>query len=104
MQEKEIKVCPLTRYLKLIEADHQDAQLYLKPENANRFAEVTNMYRFHDLIHRDEYRPVAVIRFHRHGESYVRVYFQQLQETSVETNCAAIEGLSPSNGVLAGAS
>jgi hypothetical protein len=85
-----------------MEADDPDAQKYLTPDNVNRFAAATAMYRFYDLLHRNDYRPVAAIRFHRLGESFVRVYFQQLHETSFERR-ADVEGVRASDGVLAGA-
>lgn len=88
MQEQQWRNCPLTKSLKVMEADDPDARIYLTPDNADRFAEATAMYRFYDLLHRNEYRPVAAIRFHRHGEHFVRVYFQRLHETSFETSSA----------------
>lgn len=81
MHEQDLKKSALTKFLPILDAETQTAEIYLREENAGKFAEVTDTFRLYDLLHRDEYRPVAAIRFHRNGESAVRVYFQKLHET-----------------------
>ena len=103
MQEHSWRNCPLSKSLKLMEADDPDAQKYLIPDNAHRFAEATGMYRYYELLHRNEYRPVAAIRFQRLGESFVRVYFQRLHDTSFETSRSEIEAVRAGDRVLTGA-
>lgn len=89
-----MKPCGLTRFLPIFDAENQSAEIYLSEKNANRFAEVTDTYRLHDLLHRDEYRPVAAIRFHRNSHAFVRVYFQQLHDTQFDVAPAEDESSS----------
>ena len=83
MLEQELCYCPLVKSLRVMSADDPDAQVYLKSENYEKYVEVTDMFRLHDLLHRDEYRPVAVLRFHRLGEDFVRVYFRQTHNSEL---------------------
>ncbi|MBD3676173.1 MAG: hypothetical protein HUJ26_21900 [Planctomycetaceae bacterium] len=81
MQEQELRYCPLVKSLRVMPADDPRAQIYLKSEHYGEYVEVTDMFRLHDLLHRDEYQPVAILRFHQLGEDFVRVYFRQLHTT-----------------------
>ena len=94
MIEQDLKKCALTRFLTIIDEDNEIADLYLREENSARFAEVTDTVRLHDLLHRDEYRPVAAIRCHNDSEIFVRVYFQQLHETQFDDTTSAPQRLS----------
>ena len=83
MQEQELRYCPDVKCLKAFRADDPEAQVYLKPENYRQYVEVSDMYLLHELLHRDEYQPVAVVRFRSLGENFVRVYFQQLHSSEL---------------------
>lgn len=84
MREQGLKHSWLTTFLKTIDSDDRDAEVFLKSENAEKYVEASDLYRLHDLLHRDEYQPVAVIRFLRNGETTIRVYFQQLHTTQFD--------------------
>lgn len=84
MHEHDLKKSSLTKFLPVIEADDRRAELLLREEKVNEFAEVSDTFRLFDLLHRDEYRPLAAIRYHDDRESFVRVYFQRLHETEFD--------------------
>ena len=92
MQEQELRYCPDVKYLKVMCADDPEAQVYLRNDNYQAYVEVSDMFRLHDLLHRDEYEPVAVVRFHRCGEQFVRVYFRLLHNTDFEKAIKTSEG------------
>ena len=86
LNEYDLKKNPVMQSVPVMEGDDEVAQLFLDNSNACEFAEAVDAIRLYELLHRDEYRPVAVVRNSTDGLATIRVYFRQLHESEIPGN------------------
>ena len=100
MSEQDLKNHPSTRSLVVIEASDRRAKRYVCEESMCQYAEVTDTIRLSELLHRDEYHPVAAIRHPNDVSPYIRVYFRQLHSTSIVANNDLVSSLIAKRNVV----
>jgi hypothetical protein len=78
MDERDLQAVPQLQQLPIWGEDEPEAQSLIADSSAEVIAEAADTARLHDLLHRSEYRPVAVVRFGKSVFPSVRVYFRLL--------------------------
>lgn len=80
MNEGDIKSVAELTALPRYDAGDPEAASLVSGASAFEVAEAEDMIRLQDLLHRDEYQPLAVVRFPESTPETVRVYFRLLDE------------------------
>jgi hypothetical protein len=78
MDEADVKAIPELEQLQILEQDHSAARFLIAGTYANTIAEATDTVRLFELLHRDEYQPMAAVRFREPEPVSIRVYFRLL--------------------------
>lgn len=86
LMERDLYRNPSTQSLPVIDEDDQRAQRCLCASRICEFAEASDSIRLFELLHRDEYEPVAAVRHRTDGCPTIRVYFRKLHETILPGN------------------
>jgi hypothetical protein len=90
LNERDLKKNPSTQSLPVIDEHDCHANRYLDDDSVFKYAEASDSIRLFELLHRDEYEPVAAVRGRTGGSSFIRVYFRQLHGTD---SCFQNEGV-----------
>jgi hypothetical protein len=80
MKESEIRVIDALKDLPILDEDDPTAQPIVENRVAS-VAEVGDAVRLHELLHRNEYRPLAGIRYRRGEQENICIYFRRLDDT-----------------------
>lgn len=78
MHEDELKAIPALTELPVFDEEDAFARLLASPSEVFEIAEVEDIVRLHDLLHRDEYKPVGAVRYRRHDFERVCVYLVRM--------------------------
>jgi hypothetical protein len=78
MDERDLQAIPQLQQLSIWDEHEPEAQSMIAESSAEFIAEAADTARLHDLLHRTEYRPIAVVRFGKSVPPSVRVYFRLL--------------------------
>lgn len=81
MEETEIRAIEALRGLPIFEDGDPSATSIIGDASATSIAEAEDTLRLHELLHRNEYKPVAGIRKRRSIGTCVYVYFARLDDT-----------------------
>lgn len=81
MDETEIKAIHALKNLPILDEDEPSAKTITEGSSAYSVAEAEDMTRLHDLLHRDEYRPLVAIRYRQKRGKCICVYFTRLDDT-----------------------
>lgn len=76
-----MRLCNLQMIEKLADVpvfttDDDAVSAFCDPSRLIEIAEAVDTHRLFDLLHRDEYRPIGIVRFDDGGHEAARVYFQ----------------------------
>lgn len=80
MREEDVKAISEVKGLPLFDATDPEAKSLTSGSSAFEVAEAEDMIRLLDLIHRAEYRAIAIVRFRVAAQKTVRVYFRLLDQ------------------------
>ena len=80
MREADLKAVAILENLPVLDECEPKAKS-ITANSASKIAEAADMVRLHELLHRHEYQPLAVIRYRRDDGECVCVYFRRLDDT-----------------------
>jgi hypothetical protein len=80
MNEADLKAIPELDQLQVLDQDHPAVRSLLADTTSEIVAEATDTVRVFELLHRDEYLPIAAVRFAEGGSVGIRVYFKLLDQ------------------------
>ena len=80
MRESDLKLIEALQDLPMLSPDDPYAAGIADPAAAARIAAADDLVRLHDLLYRDEYRPIAAVRYGSETDQ-VRVYFELRDRT-----------------------
>jgi hypothetical protein len=80
MNEADLKAIPELKHLQVLDEHHPAVRFLLDDMSSDLVAEATDTVRLFELLHREEYQPIAAVRFTEDGTREVRVYFQLLDQ------------------------
>ena len=80
MNEASLKAIPKLDQLQILDQDHPASRLLVAQSSANVIAEAIDTFRLFDLLHREEYQPIAAVRFVEADSTKIRVYFHLLDQ------------------------
>ena len=80
MDEADLKAIPQLAHLQILDEDHPAVLTLVGTRAADLIAEAADTGRLFDLLHRDEYQPIAAVRFRRQDSEGIRVYFRLLDQ------------------------
>lgn len=83
MQERELRSVPELQALPVFEEDDPNARDLASRSKALDIAEADDTRRLFELLRRNEYRALGVVR-ERNDPSRVRVYFERLDRSEVQ--------------------
>ena len=63
----------------ILSSDDPRAEELMQTGRSREVAEAVDTFRLFDLLHRDEYEPLAIVQFGTASEGEVKVYFARLQ-------------------------
>ena len=80
MRESDLKLIGAVQDLPILSPEDPYAAAIADPAEAARIAAADDLVRLHDLLYRDEYRPIAAVRCGSATDE-VRVYFELRDRT-----------------------
>ena len=81
MKEEEVKSVPQLQDLPVFDEEDPRAAEIANGTATFDIAAAENTVRLHDLLHREEYRPLGAVRFHREPNDTICVYFALADHT-----------------------
>lgn len=81
MTESEIRAIETLNDMPILDEDDPSAKSITSESAALNVAEAEDTMRLHELLHRDEYRPLAAVRYRRAEGDSICVYFSRLDDT-----------------------
>jgi hypothetical protein len=81
IQEATVKTIDALKHLPILDEDDPRAKAITAETVATFIAEAGDTVRLHDLLHRGEYRPIALIRHFGNAGPCLCVYFERLNNT-----------------------
>ena len=81
MEEAEIRAIEALKGLPIFDDGDPSATSIIGHASATSIAEAEDALRLRELLHRNEYKPVAGIRYRRANGMLVYVYFARLDDT-----------------------
>jgi len=77
MEEKFLQTHPATRSVPIFDETDWIADFLNSEKIVESLAEASDTIRMHDLLHRNDYRPIAAVRTWKGNSQQVRLFFQR---------------------------